>query len=805
MSAPGHLRPDGEVARLIEGLDWSGTSLGPVENWSPSLRTTVNLMLASPAPMLLVWGEDQRLIYNDAYIDIAGSRHPAAIGDTIRHVWPEIWDSWNRNVMVRVYAGEPISARDHMLQLKRDGVLQPFWFDLFYTPVADGDHIGGVLCIVIDCTERKRSELALRASEEELRTLAESVPHHVWVTDADGRFNWFNSRIYEFVGLPRDARLNGEWEQIVHPDDVEPMLEAWNAALSSHTVFEHAYRMQNVEGQYRWHLARAVPTRDATGAVIRWIGTNTDIHDQRTSADSLRERNESLEQRVALRTQERDQIWNVSRDLLLVADLEGRWLAVNPAWTRMTGWTEDELLGDRAADLVHPEDREKTREELRHLAAGESTVRFENRIRTRDGGYRILSWTAVPADRLLYCVAHDVTAEREAAATLAKTEAALRQSQKLEVVGRLTGGIAHDFNNLLQGITGSLDIVRRRLAEGRSEGVERFLKGAQESADRASALTHRLLAFARRQPLDPRSTDVNRLIESMQDLLARTLGERITLLCSLAPDLWRTRCDPNQLESAILNLAVNARDAMPAGGRLTISTANVSAAELERASPPDLAPGDYIRIAVGDTGEGMAAEVVEKAFEPFFTTKPSGQGTGLGLSMIYGFAQQSEGKAIIESEPGRGTTVRLYLPRHMGQEGVATVGLAPAQRPQGSGETVLVVEDEPVVRALIVELLTELGYRAIEVDDAAPALAILQSEESIDLLVTDIGLPGMNGHDMVEIARSHRPGLPVLFMTGYADAAARPEGFLGPGMALITKPFSADALALRISEMLGRS
>lgn len=787
---------EGEVARLVRARDWSGTSLGPIHAWSATLRATVDFMLASSAPMVLVWGTDQRVLYNDAYIGIAGSRHPTALGDTVRNVWPKIWESWNADVIARAYAGESISARDHRLLLERGGRLEPYWFDLFYTPVGDGDRIAGILCTVIDCTVRKQSEIALRASEEGFRALAESIPHQVWVTDAEGQFLWLNSRIHDFLGVPHKARLTDEWMRIIHPQDLETLVGLWEAARSSHTPFEHAYRLRNLDGEYRWFLVRAVPARDAAGKVVRWIGTNTDIHEQRAKADGLRKRNESLEQRVALRTQERDRIWNVSRDLLLVADRKGAWLAVNPAWTRTLGWREGELLGRRAALLVHPDDRVRTRDELRRLAAGQGSTRFENRIRARDGDYRALSWTAVPAEDLIYCVAHDVTAEREAEQTLAETQAALHQSQKMELVGQLTGGIAHDFNNLLQGIGGSLDIVQRRLAEGRIEDVDRFLQGARESTDRASALTHRLLAFARRQPLNPRPTDANRLIESMQDLLARTLGERVTLDCRLAPDLWRTRCDPHQLESAILNLAINARDAMPDGGRLTIATEN---------APDTDGSGDYIRIAVSDTGAGMTPDVVARAFEPFFTTKPMGQGTGLGLSMIYGFAHQSEGRVALESQPGAGTTFTLILPRYGGMEPDVAEDDEPSGRaPSGNGRTILVVEDEPVVRALVVELLGEHGYRAIEADDSGPAIAILQSGVPVDLLITDIGLPGMDGHRLAEIARAERAGLPVLFMTGYADAAARPQGFLEPGMELLTKPFSAEALALRIGAMLGR-
>ena len=381
-----------------------------------------------------------------------------------------------------------------------------------------------------------------------------------------------------------------------------------------------------------------------------------------------------------------------------------------------------------------------------------------------------------------------------------RMEQDLRQSQKMEAVGQLTGGIAHDFNNLLTGIVGSLDLMRMRIARGRTDDLDRYIKNAMTSAQRAASLTHRLLAFARRQPLDPRPTDVNLLIAGMEDLLRRTIHEAITLAIDPTPDLWATLCDPHQLENAILNLAINARDAMPNGGTLTIATANSVAVEGEPANAGMV--GDYILIRVTDTGSGMPPDVMARAFDPFFTTKPIGQGTGLGLSMIYGFARQSEGQATIESEVGRGTTVNIYLPRHQGRapdedtdEGVA------APRP-GSGESVLVVEDEAVVRTLIVEVLHDLGYRALEAADGPAGLLVLQSSERIDLLVTDVGLPGMNGRQLADQARVVRRDLKVLFITGYAETAAMSSGFLEPGMAMMTKPFSTEVLMSRIRSII---
>ncbi|MEG8023613.1 PAS domain-containing protein [Sphingomonas aurantiaca] len=386
---------------------------------------------------------------------------------------------------------------------------------------------------------------------------------------------------------------------------------------------------------------------------------------------------------------------------------------------------------------------------------------------------------------------------------LIEAREALRQAQKMEAVGQLTGGIAHDFNNLLQGITGSLEIVQRRVAQGRIDELDRFITGATTAANRAASLTHRLLAFSRRQPLDPRPVQANALIASLEDLLRRTTGEQIAFETVLADGLWTTLCDPNQLENSLLNLVINARDAMPDGGVLTIETRNALLDDHFAASQRDVRPGHYVCICVSDTGTGMSADTIAKAFEPFFTTKPIGQGTGLGLSMIYGFARQSEGYARIYSEVGHGTTIKLYLPRHYGEaeQGEALPGLT-QDHATNAGEIVLVVEDDAVVRALIVEVLGELGYQAVEAHDGPAGLDCLRTMERIDLLVTDIGLPGLNGRQVADAGRMMRPGLRVLFMTGYAENAALASGFLEPGMSMITKPFAMEALATQIRTII---
>ncbi len=381
-----------------------------------------------------------------------------------------------------------------------------------------------------------------------------------------------------------------------------------------------------------------------------------------------------------------------------------------------------------------------------------------------------------------------------------RAEEALRQAQKMEAVGQLTGGIAHDFNNLLTGIIGSLDLMQRRHQRGEPLQLERYIGAAVTSAQRAAALTQRLLAFSRQQALDLRPVDVNQLVASLEDLLHRTTGENITIETRLSGGLLPACMDVNQLETALINLVINARDAMPYGGRITLSTASFTMGKSPDPKTSGMAAGEYVLLSVVDTGTGMARNVMARAFEPFFTTKPIGQGTGLGLSMVYGYIKQSKGYIQIESEPGVGTRVHLYLPVHQGES--AAIAGQPDHAPVGAGETILVVEDEPVVRALVVEVLNELGYQTLEAGEASEALRITESGQRIDLLISDVGLPGMNGRQLADIARQQRPGLKVLFATGYAESFAAND-FLGPDMAVITKPFAIDVLATKVGEILG--
>lgn len=469
------------------------------------------------------------------------------------------------------------------------------------------------------------------------------------------------------------------------------------------------------------------------------------------------------------------------------------------------GWENKELVGRTSQWMEHPDDVNPTRERVDTLAAGNAVRRFENRFRARNGDYHIFSWTAVPEGDLLYCVARDVTEHRAEAQARAQAEAALRQAQKMETLGQLTGGVAHDFNNLLQIVTGNIDLMLRALPPDQPR-LRRAADNAMAGAERAAVLTQRLLAFARRQPLNPQAADPNELVAGMSDLLYRTLGETIEVRTVQAPDAWSIEVDHNQMENALLNLAVNARDAMPDGGKLTIEVANSEVDAHHAARDGDLVPGQYVVISVSDTGEGMDADTLRHAIEPFFTTKEVGRGTGLGLSMVYGFIKQSGGHLRAYSEPGEGTSIKLYLPRHHGAARPAQQAIASPAPMIGGGETILLCEDDENVRAYSAQVLRDLGYRVVEADSGPAALALLdRAAPPVDLLFTDVVLPGgMSGADLAREAQGRTPALPVLFTTGYARNALIHHGRLDPGVQLLTKPFTFEDLANRVRTMLDR-
>ena len=582
---------------------------------------------------------------------------------------------------------------------------------------------------------------------------------------------------------------------LVHPEDrpiIEPILPT--EPLPDNNI---EFRITRADtGEPRWLARRGEYVRDLSGPGLRYIGVAYDITASKVTEERLRRANEALSERVKERTEDLNRVWQNSRDLLAVLDLDGRIRSISPAWLEVLGVAEADVVGKTFDDVAIGEDGSEAAATPRLT---EGTVRFENLLSHVDGTPRWISWTCSREGSAIYAYGRDVTFEKAQSEALKEAEAQLRQSQKMEAVGQLTGGIAHDFNNMLTGIIGSLDILRRRLAAQRYGEVDRFIDAASTSAQRAASLTQRLLAFSRRQSLNRETTDVGRLILNMTDLLNRTLGEQVRFVTD-AVQSWTVITDANQLENAILNLAINARDAMPDGGELRISARNVTLRRGQLVGLEIDAPTDFVAIEVKDTGTGMPSDVVEKAFDPFFTTKPIGQGTGLGLSMVYGFAQQSGGAATIQSKPGEGTTITIYLPRSQRSEH-DRVSSEPGDVPRGAGERIIVVEDDESVRLLVLEALRDLGYSPVEAGNADEALLRLKTMR-FDLLISDVGLPGTNGRQLAEMAREMTPDMKVLFMTGYAAMATNRSDFLGEGMDMITKPFDLEQLAQKVRVML---
>ena len=653
-----------------------------------------------------------------------------------------------------------------------------------------------------DAAERALAVAELRASEARLQAITDSIDQMVWSTRPDGFHDFYNQRWYAFTGVPAGSTDGEAWNGLFHPNDQERAWSTWRESLATARPYHIEYRLRHHSGGYRWVLGRAQPVLDAQGRITRWYGTCTDIQDIVDARDVLTTSRAELEQLVEQRTRERDQAWKHSQDLQAVLDEEGRFLAANNAWETILGWTPGEVVGQNHLRFNHASHQAQSQQALA-IAARRTLPAYETLCLHKDGSTRWISWVAAPEGRLVYASGRDVTRDKAAATALEATQQQLRQSQKMEAVGQLTGGIAHDFNNLLAGTAASLELLAKRIAQGRYDTVDKYIGMAKGSVRRAATLTQRLLAFSRRQTLDPKPTDVNRLIAGVEELIRSTVGPQIQLEVVGAGGLWTANLDAMQLENALVNLCINARDAMaPNGGRLTIETANRWLDD-SGAAERDLPPGQYLSVCVTDTGTGMTADVAARAFDPFFTTKPLGQGTGLGLSMIYGFVRQSGGHVRIYTELGLGTTMCLYFPRHVG--GAVESDGHPVTEATVAGEngTVLVIDDEATLRMLLVEEFEEAGYRVIAAEDGPSGLAVLQSEQPVDLLITDVGLPGgMNGRQVADAARVWRPQLKVMFITGYAENAAVGNGYLAPGMTVVTKPFELATLVRKAVEIL---
>jgi PAS domain S-box-containing protein len=761
--------------------------------------------------MVMLWGEDGIMIYNDAYSVFAGGRHPQLLGSKVRDGWPEVAD-FNDNVMKVGLAGGTLAYRNQELTLHRNGRPEPVWMNLDYSPVYDeSDKPAGVIAIVVETTDKVLADRREAAIVERQRHMLRQMPGFVAMLGGpDFVYEYVNDA---YVSISERTDFIGRGFKEVFPDIAnQGFFELLDKVYQSgEGIVSRGMELRlhgSDDAQYIDFVFE--PIRDDEGAVSGiFIGgyETTEAHRAtlalRQSEERLRQANVVLEAQALERTAERNRVWTMSRDLLAVMGFDGFLKEINPAWEKILGRDTATLLSLPFPEQVHPDDHVLIAELVKRLEAGETVERFEDRLRHADGSWRWISWTLVPGDDVFYAVGRDITDEKARSEELQQAQEALRQSQKMEAVGQLTGGLAHDFNNILAGISGSLQLMSTRLAQGRSAELDRYITAASGAAHRAAGLTQRLLAFSRRQTLEPKPTNLNTLVSGMLELINRSVGPTIEVEAAAMSGLWTTFVDAGQLENALLNLCINARDAMPDGGKLTIETGNRWMDE-RGARQHNMAPGQYVSLCVSDTGTGMTPEVIERAFDPFFTTKPIGQGTGLGLSMVHGFAGQSGGTVRIYSEVGNGTMVCIYLPRHMADAGNDQTFEVTEDAPRAEqGQTVLLVDDEPLVRMIAAEALEELGYTVIEAADGASALKILSSAQPIDLLVTDVGLPGgTNGRQVADAARVTRPDLKVLFITGYAENAVLNHGHLSPGMQVLTKPFQIDSLARRVKELI---
>lgn len=928
--APSSLPARDTLADLVSRFDWASTSLGEMSTWSQSQRAIVAFALRSPLAIAMMFGADGVMVYNNAYADISGDKHPQMLGMKVTDVWTEAAE-FNAQVVATGMAGKTLSFADQEFALTRNGSTQQAWFNLDYSPIIGDDGVPiGVIGIVAettskvraerylagetarmkamfaqapgfmtmltgprhvftlaneayfdlvghreiigkaavdalpeaaeqgfidlldglytsgesfsgsaipfksaatatspareryldfiyqplrnddnevfgifvqgsDVTDRILAEMAARESDNTFRTLAQALPNQVWASPPNGVLDWFNDRVYAYSGAAPGDLDDGGWAAIVHEDDIAAAAQAWEAATSSGAGYEIEFRLRRSDGAYRWHIARALPIKDEHGEVLRWVGTNTDIEDQKLAAKVMSNMNAILALEVSQRTAERDRMWLLSSDLMLVADMEANIVAVNPAFTSLLGWRESEVVGTSFIDLIHPDDREGSLAEMATLGIGKTTFQFENRYRHHDGSYRILAWSAAPDAGFVHGVGRDVTSEREAAEAMRRTEHALQQSQKMETIGKLTGGVAHDFNNLLQVISGNLHLLLSDV-ETNPRALRR-VENAIGGVMRGAKLASQLLAFGRRQALEPRVVKISRYVAAMDDMLHRTIGEEIELETVISAGLWNVLADTAQVENAVLNLCINARDAMDGAGRLTIEVCNATLDDAYASNNVDVVPGQYVMIAVSDTGSGMTPEVLQQACEPFFSTKPEGKGTGLGLSMVYGFVKQSGGHIKIYSEVGSGTSVKIYLPRS--QEAEDATPLATVRPITGGTETILVAEDDDAVRETVVDLLGEMGYRVLKANDASSAMAIIASGMPIDLLFTDVVMPGpLRSPDLARKARELLPNLAVLFTSGYTENAIVHGGRLDAGVELLGKPYTRAALSQKIRHVL---
>jgi len=697
-SAPAILHGGGECGELIRAHDWGAAGLPALQDWSPALRATVSNIVNSPVAKVLMWGPDHVMLYNDAYALIAGAKHPRALGGTTADTWPEIWD-WNARVLEAGFKGETLAYRDQPMTLIRNGQAKEFALDLFYTPIYEDDLVMGVLCTVVENTEKVAAQREVARVAGQLKTITDALPVLIALVDRDHVYRFANSCYRDWLGVAPEDMIGRHVRDVIGERVYADRLQMIERALAGEEVVADAF-MPHRDGGDRAAEVRYIPRRDEDGRVDA-------IH-------------------------------------VLVFDIEER--------IRREADLERQIL-----------ERERAENSLRQLNEG-----LEARV------------VAEIEDRR-------------------RAEISLIQAQKMETIGKLTGGVAHDFNNLLQVVSGNLQLLAKDVVG--NARAEAKIANAMAGVSRGAKLASHLLAFGRRQALAPKVVNLARLIREIDDMLRRAIGDGVEVETVVSGGLWNTFIDPVQVENAVLNLAINARDAMDGQGKLTIEFGNALLDDDYARTHEEVEPGQYVMLAVTDTGVGMAPEIIDRVFEPFFSTKAEGKGSGLGLSMVYGFVKQSGGHVKIYSEPGHGTTIKLYLPRAMGAEDVEVV--LDGGPVTGGAETVLVVEDDPEVRATAIEMLGDLGYRVLRAGDADSALSVIESGVPIDLLFTDVVMPGiLKSPELARRARERLPEVAVLFTSGYTENAIVHGGRLDAGVELLGKPYTREQLARKVRHVL---
>ncbi len=650
--------------------------------------------------------------------------------------------------------------------------------------------IEGAVCSFQEFTERKRAEEALRASEAELQTVINQTPFMLVRCSRDLRYRFISQAYARWIGRPRDEVLGTTIAQTIGEQGLQTLHPHIEKVLQG-TPVEFECEIDFHEVGRRSLLIAYRPELDANGNVDGWIASLLDITERKRSEAELRRLSQELSAEVERRTLERDRVWNVSEDLLGVCNFDGYFLSMNPAWTRLLGWSEAEIKSLHVNELRHPDDAANALAGVRRLAQGVPTVRMENRFRHKDGSWRWLQWTMTEHDGLIYVSGRHVTAEKEAAAALEQAQLRAAHLQKMEAIGQLTGGIAHDFNNLLMIVSGHAQRLKSRLTDAKDV---RAVQAIQLAASRGENLTRQLLGFARNLPLDPTVLNLADAVNGLRDVLAGSLNVNIELIIDIVDTTWTICVDKPELELALVNLAVNARDAMGNGGRLSITARNMQAAA---GAIPEGLTGDAVALIIADTGSGIAPDVLSRVAEPFFTTKGPDKGTGLGLSQVYGFARRSGGAMQIASEVGHGTTVTIYLPRNHAP--ITAVSPEDTAQYHALGQqTILVVEDNEDVRSVAVSLLEQLGYHTIAVDEAGAAIDTLAAGHQVNLVFSDVILPGrIDGVAMARELADRYPQIPIVLTTGYSKVfESEPE------FPVLRKPYQLSALGRIIHEAL---